>query len=304
MMWINIDGTPTDKVFAELGQIFSIHPLALEDVQHPTHRAKVEPFGSILFVVVPMPVESDGQFDTEQLAMFVGPHFVITVQEQANGDCLEPVRRRIRHHEGRIRDKGSPYLAFAIFDAVIDRYFPIVNALGERVDMIEEAVIDSRIAPDMYAIRDTKHDLSKVRQAIWPMRDAFTAMMTMEAWFDLEHRVFLRNALDHVMRLIDMLDSDRNMASDLMELAIAIANAKLSEVTKVLTMIATIFIPITFIAGVYGMNFEFMPELHWKYGYLFSLVLMGLITSGFLIMFWRRGWFHSTVLGARPTSRK
>lgn len=304
MMWINIDGMPNDKVFSELGKIFAIHPLALEDVQHPTNRAKVEPFGSILFVLVPMPIEPGGQFDTEQLAMFVGPHFVITVQEQSNGDCLEHVRRRIRHHEGRIRDKGSPYLAFAIFDAVIDHYFPIVNALGERVDMIEEVVVDSRIAPDMYAIRDAKHDISKVRQAIWPMRDALTAMMTMEAWFDLEHRIFLRNALDHVMRLIDMLDSDRSMASDLMELAIAIANAKLSEVTKVLTMIATIFIPITFIAGVYGMNFEFMPELHWKYGYLLSLLLMGLTTSVFLVMFWRRGWFHSTMMGARPASRK
>ncbi len=304
MLWLNIDGTPDAKCLAELGQLFSIHPLALEDVQHPTQRAKVEPFGSILFIVVPMPMETDGVFDTEQLAMFVGPQFVVTVQERADGDCLEHVRRRLRHHEGRVREKGSPYLAFAIFDAVIDHYFPIVNALGERVDLIEEEIVDSRSAPDMYAIRDAKHDLSRVRQAIWPMRDALTAMMTMESWFDMEHRIYLRNALDHVMRLIDMLDSYRNMASDLMELAIAIANAKLGEVTKVLTMIATIFIPITFIAGLYGMNFEFMPEIHWKYGYYSALALMGTTTGAFLLMFWRRGWFRSTMMGPRTLSKK
>ena len=136
------------------------------------------------------------------------------------------------------------------------------------------------------------------------MRDALTAMMTMESWFDMEHRIYLRNALDHVMRLIDMLDSYRNMASDLMELAIAIANAKLGEVTKVLTMIATIFIPITFIAGLYGMNFEFMPEIHWKYGYYSALALMGTTTGAFLLMFWRRGWFRSTMMGPRTLSKK
>lgn len=304
MLWLNIDGTPDSALLAQLGQLFGLHPLALEDVQHPTQRAKVEPFGANLFVVVPMPLNESGPFETEQLAMFVGPSVVITISERCDGDCLEHVRRRIRQHEGRIRDKGAPYLAFAIFDAVIDHYFPIVNALSERIDMIEEDVVDSRTAPDMYAIRDAKHDLAKVRQAIWPMRDALTAMMTMEAWFDIEHRIFLRNALDHVMRLIDMLDSERTMASDLMELSIAIANAKLGEVTKVLTMIATIFIPITFIAGVYGMNFEFMPELHWKYGYLLALSLMGMTICGFLLMFWRRGWFRSTIMSDRPVRRE
>ncbi|MDA0215121.1 MAG: magnesium/cobalt transporter CorA [Planctomycetota bacterium] len=299
MLWLNIDGTPDSSFLAQLGQLFNLHPLALEDVQHPTQRAKVEPFGENLFVVVPMPLKECGPFETEQLAMFVGPSVVITISEQVEGDCLEHVRQRIRLHEGRVRDKGAPYLSFAIIDAVIDNYFPIVNELGDRIDHIEEVVVDSRTAPDMYAIRDAKHDLAKARQAIWPMRDVLTAMMTMEVWFDMEHRIFLRNALDHVMRLIDMLDSERTMASDLMELSIAIANAKLGEVTKVLTMIATIFIPITFIAGVYGMNFDFMPELHWKYGYEFALGLMGLSTLGFMVMFWRRGWFRSSIMSDR-----
>ena len=303
MLWINIDGTPDAALLSQLGQLFDLHPLALEDVQHPTQRAKVEPFGPNLFVVVPMPMNQNGQFETEQLAMFVGPSSVITISQRLDGDCLDHVRQRIRKHEGRIRDKGAPYLEFAIFDAVIDHYFPIVNELGQRIDLIEEVVVDSRTPPDMYAIRDAKLELAKVRQAIWPMRDALTAMMTMEAWFDMEHRIFLRNALDHVMRLIDMLDSERTMASDLMELAIAIANAKLGEVTKVLTMIATIFIPITFIAGVYGMNFEFMPELHWKYGYVLALSLMGLTTTGFMVMFWKRGWFRSSIMVER-TLRK
>lgn len=302
-LWINIDGTPSGELLQELGQAFGIHPLALEDVQHPTQRAKVEPFGSVLFIVFPIPTLCEGEFQTEQLAMFIGPNFVLTIQERADGDCLDALRRRIRSHQGRIRDKASPYLAFAIIDTVVDHYFPIVNELGSRIDAIEEDVVDTRTPPDMYAIRNVKHDLAKMRQSIWPMRDALTAMMTMESWFDLEHRLFLRNALDHVMRLVDMLDADRTMASELMELTIAIANAKLGEVTKVLTMIATIFIPITFIAGVYGMNFDEMPELRWKYGYFAALTAMALLTGSFLVMFWRRGWFKPTML-SRPNDRR
>ncbi len=304
LLWINIDGTPSGTLLNELGLAFGIHPLALEDVQHPTQRAKVEPFGSVLFVVVPIPTIADGEFQSEQLAMFIGSNFVLTIQERDDGDCLDSLRRRIRSHQGRIRDKASPYLAFAIIDAVIDHYFPIVNDIGSRVDAIEEDVVDTRTPPDMYAIRHAKHDLAKVRQAIWPMRDALTAMMTMESWFDLEHRLFLRNALDHVMRLIDMLDADRTMASELMELTIGIANAKLGEVTKVLTMIATIFIPITFVAGVYGMNFDEMPELHWKYGYFVALGVMAIITVSFLTMFWRHGWFKPTMLSPRADRQK
>ena len=295
-VWINVDGRQSGAALEEFRQTFGIHPLALEDVQHPTERAKVETFGSVLFVVVPMPRESEGEFDTEQLSMFIGPQFVVTMQEHTGGDCFDAIRRRIRSHDGRIRDKGTPYLGFALIDEVIDRYFPIVNTLSEVVDRIEEDVVESRMAPDMYAIRNAKHSLTKVRRALWPMRDTLTALMTMEAWFDLEHRMFLRNSLDHVMRLTDMLDSDRNTASDLMELSIAIANAKLGEITMVLTMIATIFIPITFIAGVYGMNFDFMPELQWRYGYALALVLMGLTSCGFLYMFWKRGWFRDSMM--------
>lgn len=299
LLWLNIDGTPDSATLSELGKQFGLHPLALEDVANPTHRAKVEPYDRVLFVVVPIPAVTT-PFDTEQLAMFLGPDFVITIQEAPDGDCLDVVRRRLRLSEGRVRERGASYLAFSIFDAVIDHYFPIVNALSARVDEIESTIVDSRAAPDMYAIRDVKHELMRVRQAIWPMRDALTAMMTMEAWFDLDHRLFLRNALDHVMRLIDMLDSDRSLASDLMDLAVAIANAKLGEVTKVLTMIATIFIPITFIASIYGMNFDFMPELHEPWAYPAVLGVMVLTAASFLYMFWRRGWFAAAM---RPPRR-
>ena len=293
-IWLNIDGTPDGATLEALGRQFGLHPLALEDVLHPTHRAKVDPYDKVLFVVVPIPSGAE-PFDTEQLALFLGPDFVVTIQEHPHGDCLDGVRRRIRSADGRIRARGGGYLTFAIFDAVIDHYFPIVNALSERVDAIEEVVVDSRRYPDMYAIRNVKHELMRVRQAIWPMRDALTAMMTMESWFDQDHRLFLRNALDHVMRLIDMLDSDRSLSSDLMDLSVAIANAKLGEVTKVLTMIATVFIPITFIASIYGMNFKHMPELDWVWGYPFALGLMLATSIGFLFMFRRRGWFEAAM---------
>lgn len=296
MLWLNFDRPPDAQSIEQLQKQFGLPPLALEDVLHPTQRAKVEPFGPLLFLVIPMPMVGDESFRTEQLAIFVGPNFVITIQQHEGGDCLECIRRRIRSREGRVREKGSAYLTFALIDAVIDQYFPLVYALGERLDAVEEIVVAANIAPDMFAIRDIKHELAKVRQAIWPMRDALAALGMMENWFDLEHRIFLRNALDHVMRLLDTLDSDRSLASDLMELAVAIANARLGDVTKVLTMIATIFIPITFIAGVYGMNFVHMPEIHWEYGYAFAWALMLGNTIVLLIIFWRRGWFSRSVL--------
>ncbi len=298
VLWLNFDGPPDASMIEQLRREFGLHPLALEDVLHPTQRAKLEPFGSVLFLVIPMPLVGDGLFATEQLAVFLGPDFVISIQQHAGGDCLEGIREGIRHRIGRVREKGPAYLTFALIDGVVDHYFPLVNALGERVDAIEDAVVGACAAPDMFEIRDAKHELAKVRQAIWPMRDALTALGTMETWFDLEHRLYLRNALDHVMRLIDMLDSDRMLASDLMELAIAIANARLGEITKILTMIATIFIPITFIAGVYGMNFDVMPELRWKYGYLVVWAVMGTIALSLLVMFWRRGWFAPSIFTA------
>lgn len=306
-LWVNFDGTPSGETLAELGRNFGLHLLALEDVLRPTPRAKVEPFDTVLFVVAPIPLLQDnsvlmaGSFETEQLALFLGPDFVITIQERPGGDCLDGVRQRLRSREGRQQRKGAAYLAFSIFDSVIDYYFPLVNALSNRVDKIEGEVVDSRSVPDMYAIRELKHELARVRQAIWPMRDALTGLMTMESFFDMENRIFLRSALDHVMRLIDMLESDRACAGDLMELSIALANAKLGEVTKVLTMIATIFIPITFIASIYGMNFEHMPELQWALGYPMALGLMAATVLGFGIMFWRRGWFESAM---KPPSRR
>jgi len=303
-VWINIDGHPSAPELEELGVLFNLHPLALEDVLHPVMRAKVEPFDRFLFVVAPIPrttleparaATAPAEFESEQLAVFIGEDFVVSIQDHPGGDCLDPVRGALHSQVARPRFKHPSHLAFAIFDAVIDHYFPLVNALSDRLDTLEATIIDQRAAPDIYAIREVRHELARVRQALWPMRDALTAMISMEQWFDLEQRLFLRNALDHVMRLIDMIESDRSCAGDLMELAIALANAKLGEVTKVLTMIATIFIPITFIASIYGMNFEFMPELKSPWGYPTALAAMLVTAGGFLIMFWRRGWFEASM---------
>ncbi|MSR43769.1 MAG: magnesium/cobalt transporter CorA [Phycisphaerales bacterium] len=302
--WLNFDGIPDTATLQELERIYGLHSLALEDVLNPSQRAKVESFGATLFIVLPMPLTHGGPFSTEQLALFLNPNFLITIQQYPGGDCLDCIRTRIRHREGRIREKGSAYLAVAIIDAVLDYYFPIANSLGERIDAIEEGIVAKNGTPDMFAIRDAKHELAKMRQAVWPMRDAVSQLMSMESWFDLEHRLFLRNALDHVNRVIDILDSDRMLASDLMELSIAIANARLGEVTKFLTMIATIFIPITFVAGVYGMNFKYMPELEWPIGYYLSLALMLAIALSLTFVFWRRGWFAPSVFVTRRRQRK
>jgi magnesium transporter len=287
--WVNVAGLGDAQVIGELGRVFRIHPLALEDVVNLHQRAKVEQYGEHLFVVARMAREG-GPCDTEQVSLFLGRDFVLTFIEDP-GDVFEPVRERLRGAAGPIRQSGAGYLAYSLLDAVIDSYFPLIEAHGERLDALEELVIARPDRRLIARIHDAKRDLRALRRAVWPLREATnTLARDSSPWIDDETRVHLRDCHDHVAQIIDLVETYRELGSDLTDLYLSSLSHRMNEVMKVLTVIATIFMPISFIAGVYGMNFTTMPELSWRYGYAYALGLMTAATGAMLYFFHRKGW--------------
>ncbi|MFO0784048.1 MAG: magnesium/cobalt transporter CorA [Phycisphaerales bacterium] len=296
VLWVNVEGLGSADVLHDIAARFNLHPLAMEDVADTTQRAKVEPYGDTTFVVLPMPHTDERGFWTEQLSMFITSKFVITFQSAHAGDCLEELRARIRTPRGRVRSSAAPYLAYAIADAVIDGYFPPVNSMGDALDELEDLVLTNPSADQLLRIRRSRSDLLRLRRAVYPMRDAMVAFAALDRVFDADTRPYLRDLNDHVSRLLDQLETDRYLASDLLEIYMTSVNLKLGEVTKVLTIIATIFIPLSFIAGLYGMNFEAQPEYKWHYGYPFALGLMAATALAFIVYFWRKGWLRDSTV--------
>ncbi len=293
--WVNVDGLGDAETLARIGEAFGIHPLAMEDVIHLGQRPKVEQYGPTLFVVTRM-ATLDERVETEQVSLVLGEGFVVTFQERP-GDCLDPVRTRIRQDLGRIRRSGADYLLYCLLDAVIDAYFPVVESLGERLDEIEQEVMgepDERIVGRIFRV---KRDLMTLRRVTWPQRDALSSLQRGElGMIEEQTLLFVRDAYDHIAQIMDALESDRELAAGLFDAyQNRIAN-RMNEIMKVLTVIATIFIPLGFIAGVYGMNFDpqasrwNMPELGWRLGYPFALGLMVAVAIGMLLMFLRMGW--------------
>ncbi len=296
--WVNVNGLADIDVVKTIGEIFNVHPLVLEDVLNVHQRAKVESYEDYLFVVARLPATGEG-FDHEQLSMFIGEGFVVTFQERP-GDCFEPVRDRLRSGRPRIRGGGSDYLAYCLLDALVDAYFPVLEHFGEGLARLEEHVLeepDSTLVPQ---IRGVGRDLLGLRRVVWPLRDALGRLLREETRLVTdETRVFLRDCYDHAHQLMDAVEHYREIASGLMDLYLSSLSNRMNEIMKVLTIIATIFIPLSFIAGLYGMNFDperspwNMPELAWYWGYPFALGIMGAVTLGLLVYFRRKGWLGS-----------
>ena len=293
--WVDVQGLGDAATITRLGEIFKLHPLTLEDVVNTHQRAKVEDYGQYLFIVARM-ISTGDRLDTEQMSLFLGANFVLTFQER-RGDCLAPVRKRLRQAKGRIRQAGADYLAYALLDAVVDAYFPVMEQYGESLDRLDEEISD-RPAPDTVVhIHQMRSDLLLLRRAIWPFREDIGELLREQNPLIAEEtRVFLRDCYDHSLQIIDLVETCREMCSDLREYYLSAVNNRMSETMKVLTIMATIFIPLGFIAGVYGMNFDpdtsawNMPELRWPFGYSFALGLMAAVAGGQLFYFWRRGW--------------
>ncbi len=307
VVWVNVDGLADTDVIQSIGRLFQLHPLALEDVVHVHQRAKLEEYGDHLFVVARMP-GSDGRLDSEQLSLFLGKRFVLTFQDRP-GDCLDPVRERIRRSRGVLRNHGPDYLTYVLLDTTIDAYFPVLEQTSERIDELEEhilAVSDQRTVP---MIHDIKSDLLMLRRAVWPHREMFNSMIreTTDLVSD-ETRVHLRDCYDHTAQLIDLIEVYREVTADLRDMYLSMVNQRTNEVMKVLTIIATVFMPLTFIVGVYGMNFDpdtspwNMPELRWYYGYPAAMAICALVTIGMLVYFRRKRWIGAWLDRRRAAS--
>ncbi len=295
--WIDVVGLGTAEVLLELGELFDLHKLALEDVVNVPQRAKLETYGEGLFFVARMsvPVEGSAAAD-EQLSLFCGKGWTISFQERP-GDCLEGVRERIRRGGINLRNRGSDYLLYALIDAVVDAYFPLLEQMADRLDALEDEVLFRPERESMTRIHRIKRELVHLRARVWPHREAINALIRDDGGrVDETTKVYLRDAYDHAIRVVDLLETQREIASDLMSSYMSSVSNKMNEVMKVLTIIATIFIPLSFLAGIYGMNFDTgspwnMPELGFRYGYPVLLGLMVGVGGGMLAWFWRKGWF-------------
>jgi magnesium transporter len=289
--WVNVDGLGSSDMIRELGNLFGLHPLAQEDVLSVPQRPKVDDYDSHIFAVIRM-LHYEEALETEQVSAFLGSNFVITIQERP-GDCLDPVRDRLRKGAGQIRRMGPDCLLHAILDTIIDNYFPFLERVGEAVEDLENDVIRNPSRRTIGRVHDVKRDLLDVRRSIWPLRDAVNTLLRDESpLIDKTTRLYLRDCYDHTIRVLDILEIHREIAGGLMDIYLSSLSNKMNEVMKVLTVIATIFIPLTFIVGVYGMNFEAMPELHWVWGYPLVWVIMLLVALGMLLFFYRKGWLR------------
>ncbi|QDU97336.1 magnesium/cobalt transporter CorA [Lignipirellula cremea] len=297
VVWIDVEGVNDAEVNRQLAQAFHLHPLAMEDVVNTHQRAKVDPYHEHLFIVT-----RKGHFreraETEQVAMFLGPNFVISFQEM-QGDSFEPVRDRIRKSSGRLRQAGADFLAYTLIDSVVDSYFPLLDRYADRLDGIEDDIAQSLSSEVTARIHETRNDLLLLRRTMRPHRDAINELIRDEHDVISENtRVFLRDCADHTSQLIDLLETHREVCTDLRDYYLSLVSNRMNEVMKMLTIIATIFIPLSFVTGLYGMNFNTelpgnMPELNWPYAYVGALGLMATVAGSLLYYFYRKGWLSS-----------
>ena len=291
--WINVDGLHDVELIREVGEHFGWHPLMLEDIVSVGQRAKMEAYDGYVYLVLPMLSWSaeHGQVVEEQLSLILGERYVFTFQERV-GDVFEGVRERLRAGRGRIRSRAADYLAYALMDAVVDHYFAVLEGVGDVTEELEGEVLDDPQQATMHRLHTLKRELISVRRAVWPLREMFAQLLRAEDdYFSRETQLFQRDVYDHTVQVVDTVEALRDVVTGAVDLYLSTVGHRANEVMKVLTIMASIFIPLTFLAGVYGMNFEYMPELrvHWAYPAL--LAVMALIAGGMLLFFKRKGWF-------------
>jgi len=292
--WIDVEGLSDAAAIESLGEQFGLHSLALEDVVNTHQRAKLESYDDHLFLVM-RTVSMNEHLGSEQIGLFLGKNVVLTFREKPSS-LLEPVLERLRRPRSPLRERGADYLAYAILDAAIDVFFPMLDACGERLDRLDDEVAERLRQSTLVEIHQLRGDLLVLRRAIWPLREAIAELLRDETRLLCpETRVFLRDCYDHTIQIVDLVQTCHDLCGDTRDFYLTQINNRLSEIMKVLTIIATIFMPLSFIAGVYGMNFDTaspwnMPELGWKFGYLASLTLMAAVAGGMLSFFRRRGW--------------
>ncbi len=292
--WLDIIGLHQVDIIEKLGNHLNIHPLVQEDVLHTEQRPKVEEYEGYLFLVLRAltPIElTDGQLvASEQLSLILGPNFVITFQE-SEGDPFGTVRERLRTGKGRIRRMGADYLCYALLDAVVDYYFTALEGIGDYIEDLEGTILRSKSEEALEDIHELKREMLFLRKALWPLREMMSNLQRLESdLINVSTQTFLRDVYDHTVQVLETVETLRDLSAGLLEIYLSSLSNRMNEVMKVLTIIATIFIPLTFIAGVYGMNFQFMPELGLKWGYFGALGVMLVVGLSLLAFFRKKRW--------------
>jgi magnesium transporter len=287
--WINIDGLHEIDLIEKIGQYFDIHPLILEDIVHTGTRPKIEDFETFTFVVFKMLYydENSGEICDEQFSIILGPNFVISFQER-EGTVFNPLRDRIRTAKSRVRRKGADYLTYALIDMVVDNYFIIFEILGDKIEALDEELFTSMKKETFHAVNDMKRKLIALKKAISPLRELINAVQKKEfSLIEESNLIFFKDIYDHVLQIQETIDTNRELVSGLHDIFLTNVNNKMNEIMKILTITATIFIPLTFIAGIYGMNFKYMPELEWQWGY-FAVwgVIIGVV--GIMVYYFKK----------------
>ncbi len=294
VMWLNVDGVSDEETLRKLGDLFHIHRLTLEDVVNVHQRPKAELYPDHYFIVMNM-LRYNDTLETEQVSFLVGDGWLVTFQERV-GDCFDAVRERLRQGRGQIRQLGADYLAYALIDVLIDHYFPVLERYGDRFEDFEERILETTSMDLLPEIRTLKRELNLLRRIVWPQRDALNALSREPTpLISAETRVYLRDCIDHATQLMDLVETFRELSSGLMDMHMSVVSHRMNEVVQVLTIITAIFVPLSFLTGLYGMNFNQelpgnMPELNTPYAYEVLLGVMALVAGGLLFFFWRRGW--------------
>jgi magnesium transporter len=290
--WLNIDGVHQPEIIEQVGKHFGLHPLVLEDIANTGQRPKMEDFDNYIFVVLRMLRfdEKENETKTEQISIILGADFVISFQEK-EGDVFDPIRERIRNNKGRLRKMGADYLAYALIDAIVDNYFMILEKLGEAIEEVEDKLVTNPTAETLQTIHDLKREMVFLHKSVWPLREVINRLERSESpLINKSTCIYLRDVYDHTIQVMDSVETFRDMLSGMLDIYLSSVSNRMNEVMKVLTVIATIFIPLTFVAGVYGMNFKDMPELGQIWGYPAILALMLTIALVMVMYFRRKKW--------------
>jgi magnesium transporter len=292
--WIDIDSIQHADVLDKIGKHFDIHPLIMEDIANATERSKLEDFDDYIYIVMKMLSVSNAhdEVQQEQVSIILGSKYVITFQEdEKKGDVFDPIRERIRNCKGRIRKEGADYLAYRLVDSIVDNYFMIIERIGDRVETLEEELIANPSTETLHSIYELKRDLIFLHRSVWPLREVISRLQRGEYPLIREStRTYLKDVYDHTIQVIETVETYRDMISGMLDIYLSSISHRTNEIMKVLTIICTIFTPLTFLAGVYGMNFEFFPEIKWRFGYLYFWILISVISGFILYYFRRRKW--------------
>lgn len=288
--WMNVDGIHKTELIEALGKHFDLHPLTQEDIVHVDQRPKFEEYENYAYSIMKM-ITFDGHVHAEQLSLILVGETVITFQETFGGDAFDVIRTRLRQNKGRVRKLGADYLFYCLIDAVVDSYFTIIEKIGDEVEAIEEEIMNNENRNSLKKLYELKRELIFLRKQVWPMRDMINNMLRSETDFISDNtQIFLRDLLDHSTRIIDTVETYRDLLSGIMDVYLSNASNRMNEIMKFLTIISSIFIPVTFVVGVYGMNFDYMPELREHYGYAIVWGIMLAIMVGQIIFFKRKKW--------------